>query len=84
MVQSYGQKLDGVPPSWLLTRAYADPLSNTFISIRDVRFPEYHRMRGRFLHKEVLVNLDVADLDLNVRTGPVQFLGGAVVKKTVQ
>ena len=34
-------------------------------------------MRGRLLHEEVLVNLDVADLDPYVRAGPVQFFGGA-------
>ena len=49
-------------------------------------------MRGRLLHEEVLVNLDIADLYSYIQAGPMQFFGGArrcpylppvVVKKTV-
>ena len=33
-------------------------------------------MRGRLLHKEVLVDLDITDLNSYIRAGPMQFFGG--------
>ena len=72
VVRSHRQELDQVTPILAL-----DPcICRTIVQHlglhpcrRDVWFPEFNWMRGRLLHEEVLVDLDVADLYSYVRAG---------------